>query len=68
MNYPSIIIKKGEPDAAIVKLIQKRINELKLGRLVEDGIFGTRTFNKVRQYQCRPFFQRRKRFGTQKKD
>ena len=50
MNYPSSLIKKGEPDAAIVKLIQKRINELRLGPLAEDGIFGTGTFNQLREY------------------
>jgi hypothetical protein len=51
MNYPGRIIKKGERDSAIVKVVQDRLNSKGFGPLKVDGDFGDRTDTAVRQFQ-----------------
>jgi hypothetical protein len=51
MNYPNRIINIGEPDALFVKYIQNQLNKLGFGPLIEDGIFGTRTLQSVKEFQ-----------------
>jgi len=51
MNYPGRIITMGEQDSSIVKNIQNQLNQIGFGPLVEDGIFGPKTFDSVKAYQ-----------------
>jgi hypothetical protein len=53
MNFPNRLIKKGEADQAIVKAIQKRLNELGCGPIGLDGDFGLKTFQAVKLFQSR---------------
>lgn len=53
LNYPGRLIKQGEQDKAIVKAVQKRLNETGCGLLDEDGDFGTKTANAVKLFQAR---------------
>jgi len=52
MNYPNRIIKEGETDAALVRAIQNRLQELGLGNLKGTGIFGPKTTSAVKQFQA----------------
>lgn len=51
MNYPNRLIRQGEADKAIVKAIQKALNNKKCGPLQEDGIFGAKTKSAVKLFQ-----------------
>lgn len=53
MNYPGKLIKKGEQDTALVKVIQHRLNEVDVGPLTEDGIFGNKMAQSVKLFQAR---------------
>jgi hypothetical protein len=53
MNFPNRLIKKGEADQAVVKAIQKRLNELGCGPIGIDGDFGLKTFQAVKLFQSR---------------
>lgn len=53
MNYPKRIIKKGEKDKTIVKVIQSKLNELGIVKLLVDGDFGNKTHNAVKLFQNR---------------
>jgi CHAP domain/Putative peptidoglycan binding domain len=53
MKFPNRLIKKGEADQAIVKAIQKRLNELGCGPIGLDGDFGLKTFQAVKLFQSR---------------
>jgi hypothetical protein len=51
--YPLRIIKRGEPEIAIVKKVQTCLNELGCGPLVLDGIFGLATEKAVKDFQLK---------------
>jgi hypothetical protein len=51
--YPNRIVKMGDPDKRLVKLIQARLNARGCGPLVVDGDFGPGTKNAVRLFQAR---------------
>ena len=52
MNYPNRILKQGEADTAIVKVIQQRLNDLGCGPIEVIGIFGPKTTNAVKLFQA----------------
>ena len=52
MNYPNRILKHGESDAAIVKAIQQRLNDVGCGPIEVIGIFGPKTTNAVKLFQA----------------
>ncbi len=53
--YPGRQIRQGDPDAAIVRLLQRRLNELGSANppLLVDGDFGSKTEAAVRMFQAR---------------
>jgi peptidoglycan hydrolase-like protein with peptidoglycan-binding domain len=53
MIYPNRVIKKGEADKAIVKAIQKKLNEYNCGPVNVDGDFGDKTTSAVKLFQTR---------------
>lgn len=53
MPFPNRVIKKGETDKNIVKLLQIRLNELGVSNLVVDGIFELQTERAVKLFQAR---------------
>jgi peptidoglycan hydrolase-like protein with peptidoglycan-binding domain len=53
MDYPNRLIKRGETNTAIVKAIQKRLNQIGCGPLSLDGDFGDKTFQAVKLFQSR---------------
>ena len=53
MDYPSKIIMMGEQDAALVKQIQIRLNELGCGPVDVDGVYGKQTALGVKAFQSR---------------
>jgi peptidoglycan hydrolase-like protein with peptidoglycan-binding domain len=52
MNYPGIILSKGINQKTAIKAIQNRLNELGLGSLEVDGIFGDKTSASVKLFQA----------------
>jgi hypothetical protein len=52
MNYPNRIIKAGETNAEVVKVIQQKLNESGCGPIEVIGIFGPKTTNAVRLFQA----------------
>ena len=60
MNYPKRIIKAGEENAAIVKAIQNKLQELGVGDLQGTGVYGAKTVAAVKQFQSMHF----DRFGN----
>ncbi len=53
MEYPKRIVKKGEPEQALVKAIQAQLNEQNCGPLEVDGHFGDQTSSAVKLFQTR---------------
>lgn len=53
MRYPGRLTKEGEPDTAIVKAIQARLNALGCGPLDAEGVFGPKTKASVKLFQAR---------------
>jgi hypothetical protein len=51
MEYPNRIITTGEKDAAVVKQIQTRLNQMGYGLSFIDGIFDQTTIKAVKAYQ-----------------
>ncbi|MEL7589403.1 MAG: CHAP domain-containing protein [Prolixibacteraceae bacterium] len=51
MQYPGRVIKKGEKDAEIVRVIQRQLNLKGLGPLEIDGQFGPLTESAVKEFQ-----------------
>ena len=51
MNYPKRIIKKGEADKTIVKIIQAKLNEICCGPIIVDGAFEGKTISAVKLFQ-----------------
>jgi hypothetical protein len=47
------VVTLGEADAAIVKAVQQRLNELGCGPIDVDGVFGSQTKNAVKLFQAR---------------
>ena len=52
-KFPGRIIKKGDPDQAIVKTIQKQLNERGCGPIAVDGVFDRPTEDAVKLFQAR---------------
>jgi putative peptidoglycan binding protein/CHAP domain-containing protein len=52
-RFPGRIIKKGDPDASIVKAIQRQLNARGCGPIDVDGGFGDQTDAAVRLFQAR---------------
>ena len=48
--YPGYLIGLGNADSNVT-LIQKRLNVLNMGNIIEDGIFGVNTENAVKNFQ-----------------
>lgn len=48
--YPGYLIGVGNADSNVT-LIQKRLNVLNMGNIIEDGIFGVNTENAVKNFQ-----------------
>lgn len=53
MDYPKKVIKKGEKDKALVKEVQKKLNEKNCGPVSVDGDFGNQTQSAVKLFQTR---------------
>jgi hypothetical protein len=51
MDYPGRLIKKGEKNKEIVKIIQTKLNERRFGNLIIDGDFGSLTESAVKLFQ-----------------
>lgn len=51
--YPGKLIKKDFPQPEVVKAVQRRLNELGCGPLLEDGQFGAKTEKAVRIFQLK---------------
>lgn len=52
-QYPGRLIKKGDPDAATVRRIQRRLNARGCGPIGVDGGFDTETERAVKLFQAR---------------
>src|SRR4051794_2974151 len=53
LPYPGHIVELGETDAATVRAIQRRLNQLGCGPLAESGSFGPEVRNAVKLFQAR---------------
>jgi peptidoglycan hydrolase-like protein with peptidoglycan-binding domain len=53
ITYPGRLIKQGERNAGIVKMVQSRLNELGCGLIDVDGEFGAQTGRAVRNFQIK---------------
>jgi hypothetical protein len=53
MAYPTRALRRGDPRAALVKRVQRRLVAVGCGPLDVDGIFGRETQSAVRLYQTR---------------
>lgn len=53
MKYPGRVVIKGEKDKAVVKAVQKQLNEQGCGPIDVDGDFGPKTFAAVKLFQSR---------------
>src|SRR5665647_3729694 len=53
MNYPNKMTTTGDKDAAVVKRIQIVLNTLGCGPVFEDGIFGEKTLQSVKEFQSK---------------
>jgi len=53
MDYPSRIVTIGDPDVAVVKQLQDRLNQLGCGPILADGVFGKNTAIAVKDFQSR---------------
>ncbi|MFT3765686.1 MAG: CHAP domain-containing protein [Minicystis sp.] len=51
--YPGRLIRRGDPDRGIVRLIQQRLVEVGCGPLDVDGLFGTGTESALKLFQSR---------------
>jgi hypothetical protein len=51
--FPGHVVTFGETDAAVVKAVQQRLNELGCGPVDADGVFGSQTKNAVQLFQAR---------------
>lgn len=51
MNYPGHVIKRNEPDHALVKAVQQQLNLRGCGPIATDGTFGDDTTNAVQLFQ-----------------
>jgi hypothetical protein len=52
-KFPGRIIKRGDPDPAIVKTIQKQLNARGCGPIAVDGVFDRPTEDAVKLFQAR---------------
>jgi peptidoglycan hydrolase-like protein with peptidoglycan-binding domain len=52
-TFPGRIIKKGDPDPAIVKTIQRQLNARGCGPIAVDGVFDRPTEDAVKLFQAR---------------
>lgn len=52
-SYPGRILKRGEKDIALVKIVQKKLNTLGCGPLKVDGVFGALTEQAICLFQVR---------------
>lgn len=50
-DYPKRVVQTGESDAAIVSLVQNRLNELGCGPLAGTGVYGPKTVVAVKLFQ-----------------
>ena len=53
MNYPNKMTTTGDKDTAVVKRIQIVLNTLGCGPVFEDGIFGEKTLQSVKEFQSK---------------
>lgn len=53
MAYPDRAVRKGDSRAEIVRLLQRRLNDVGCGPLGADGIFGDDTASAVKLFQTR---------------
>lgn len=53
LPFPGIVIGTGSPDRASVVAIQRRLNQLGVGPVTEDGVFGIETTDALELFQSR---------------
>ena len=51
--FPGHLVQAGEPDADVVRTLQRRLNAVGCGPVAEDGVFGPQTDAAVRLFQSR---------------
>ncbi len=51
--FPGRVVRAGETDRAVVRTVQRRLNQVGCGPLDEDGVFGPDTSGAVRLFQAR---------------
>ena len=51
--FPGRVITVGSADAANVRAVQRRLNALGCGPVIEDGVFGSQTLDAVELFQSR---------------
>jgi hypothetical protein len=52
-TFPGRVIKRGDPDPAIVKTIQRQLNERGCGPIAVNGVFDDSTVDAVKLFQAR---------------
>ena len=53
MDYPGHVVREGEPDKKLVRMVQARLDECGCGPLGRSGTFGPKTRDAVRFFQAR---------------
>ncbi|WP_400193132.1 peptidoglycan-binding protein [Hymenobacter sp. B81] len=53
IHYPRRVVRTGDPDPALVRALQRRLNQVACGPLKEDGVFGPTTRTAVCLFQAR---------------